>query len=219
MKKTIHIALVSSNVFFRKGLSGIIAGMDAMEVVQEAENPQALAQASKDTAIDVCIADSNILEQDTARALLALQEARPHLKVLLYLNSTSELIVSRLVQAGCSGYITKHTDAKELHRALLCVHYAGNYFPPGAERPAMRKAAGPDALPPLLTPRETELLALFCTELSYIEIAELLGTNVPAVETYRNILMDKLRVTSRVGLATMAFAMGIPAAVVGDAAK
>lgn len=63
--------------------------------------------------------------------------------------------------------------------------------------------------PPKLSDKELEFLKLACTEMTYREIADALGVSIRTVDSYRDVLFDKLEVSTRVGLVLYSIKNGI----------
>jgi DNA-binding NarL/FixJ family response regulator len=61
----------------------------------------------------------------------------------------------------------------------------------------------------LLTEKELQLIKLSCSDLSYAQIAERMGTTQKSVEGHRDSLFKKLEIRSRVNLAIFAIQYGI----------
>jgi two-component system, NarL family, invasion response regulator UvrY len=61
----------------------------------------------------------------------------------------------------------------------------------------------------VLNPKERQLLAYACTELTYKQIADMMCLSPRTIDGYREALFDKLQVKTRVGLAMYAVKMGL----------
>ena len=66
----------------------------------------------------------------------------------------------------------------------------------------------PDEQVPL-SDKEKEFLRLVCSELTYKDIADKMYISHRTVDNYRNVLFEKLKVRSRVGLVMYAIKNGI----------
>ncbi|MDP4149489.1 MAG: LuxR C-terminal-related transcriptional regulator, partial [Bacteroidota bacterium] len=60
-----------------------------------------------------------------------------------------------------------------------------------------------------LSDKEKEFLRLVCSELTYKDIADKMYISHRTVDNYRNVLFEKLKVKSRVGLVMYAIKNGI----------
>jgi DNA-binding CsgD family transcriptional regulator len=99
-----------------------------------------------------------------------------------------------------------------LEKALNSLLQRGFYYPDWAtSRVLFNIAAGNDLKQPgiHLTEREKEFLQYVCTELTYKEIGVKMSCSPRTVESYRDILFEKLGVKTRVALALYAVKVGL----------
>jgi DNA-binding NarL/FixJ family response regulator len=119
-----------------------------------------------------------------------------------------------MFDAGAKGYLLKECAFEEVMRAIRIVHHGELYLSPkitGAiledylER--MRGCSGADR--PSLTPREREVLQLIAEGKNAKEIAFLLDISVSTVETFRHLIMKKLKLNTVAELTRYAISEGI----------
>ena len=119
------------------------------------------------------------------------------------------------VKAGASGYLLKSATAAELVDAVRRTAAGQAVFTPGRAGLVLgeyRRLAGEapqDEAHPELTPRETEILRLVATGMSYREIAETLVVSHRTVQNHVQNTLGKLQLHNRVQLARYAVAEGI----------
>ena len=149
------------------------------------------------------------------------------------MHADDESLVSAL-RAGARGYLTKDSDAAEIHQALRHVlddrsaidpavqHHLvaaiadpapGNASahaqgPPAPAQTAVQAAAQVTA-PAGLTPRELEVLALIAAGLSNVEIARRLHVTEGTVKSHINHLLPKIGARDRAQAVAFAYRRGL----------
>jgi DNA-binding NarL/FixJ family response regulator len=130
----------------------------------------------------------------------------PASKVLVLTAYKDEETVQRVIEAGASGYMTKHSAADELLMAIREVGNGRSYYCStiaGHLKARQRQSfQSGQALvsPPHLTPRELEVLCLIARGQPNKEIAFTLGVSIKTVEKHRQSVMDKLGIHDIAGL-------------------
>jgi DNA-binding NarL/FixJ family response regulator len=107
--------------------------------------------------------------------------------------------------------LLKNVTAAELQMALTNVTTAGfhmNDLVSGA-MPDYVSEEKNTVVSPALSKRQLEMLKRMCTELSYKEIAEKMFVSPRTIDNYREELLKKLNVQSRVGFVLFAIKEGL----------
>jgi DNA-binding NarL/FixJ family response regulator len=117
-----------------------------------------------------------------------------------------EETVQRVIEAGASGYMTKHSAADELLMAIREVGNGRSYYCStiaghlkARQRQSFQSGQALSS-PPHLTPRELEVLCLIARGQPNKEIAFTLGVSIKTVEKHRQSVMDKLGIHDIAGL-------------------
>jgi two-component system invasion response regulator UvrY len=135
----------------------------------------------------------------------------PQIRVLALTMIHDERSIIKMLRNGAKGYLLKDSELTELKKALDSIVSKGIYInelmynnivqsmnnqvmDEDSER---QKAID-------LTEREKEFLRWLCSDKSYKEIASAMFLSPRTIDGYRDILFDKLKVASRVGLVIFA---------------
>jgi two-component system, NarL family, nitrate/nitrite response regulator NarL len=193
--KTVRLMLVDDHPLVRDGLRARLEAAGGLQVVAEAgDAQQALALAALHqpdlVLMDVGMRGTNGLQ--ATRQLLAQQPC----KVLVLSMYDNVEYVREAERAGALGYVLKDSPADEIVAAIRTVAAGGRHFSDALVLKLQSQAA--DAS--LLTPRESEVLALIAQGLSSKDIGERLGMGVRTVETHRTNLRRKLKLASPAAL-------------------
>jgi DNA-binding NarL/FixJ family response regulator len=202
----IRILLVDDHPMVRDGLRARLHTVPHFQVVGEAGNPdEALAALAATTpsvvVLDVGLKDHNGIE--LARALLAVQ---PELRVLMFSMYDNPEYVQQALQAGARGYVLKDAPASEIVAAIDAVAAGGTFLSPAVSRRLFRNQAPR----PLLSPRESEILAAIGRGESSKQMARTLGLSVRTVETHRQNIKRKLELEGQAELIRYAVAHSQP---------
>ena len=206
MAKNLKVLIAEDHEVVREGLKILISADPGMEVTGEAETGQMALRLAKKLQPDVVLMDLAMPRGDGLEAARDIRREVPASKVLVLSAYKDEETVQRVIEAGASGYMTKHSAADELltairevgnGKAYYCSAIAGHLK--GRQRQCLQ--SGPAfATPPHLTPRELEVLGLISRGQPNKEIAFTLGVSIKTVEKHRQSVMDKLGIHDIAGL-------------------
>ena len=152
---------------------------------------------------DVALVDLLMPVMDGAETIARIRRADPTARALILSSSESAMDAERAERAGACGYLTKESDAREIAAAIREVH-AGRT---GVRRGCLRGPAC--AADDMLTPRETEVLALLRQGASNAQIGRALAISELTVKSHIRSLMDKLEASDRTGVVGRAFDLGL----------
>lgn len=208
MAKEIQVAIAEENAIFRQGLGMIVDAMPGFRTCLLATCTNTLTSALSKNNItpEICLLGLNRTGAIATLPIEALKQQHPSLKVLIMLMNANEFNAIRMLQKGVNGLISKKCTDKELRRALLTIHHTGIYHDDLPEE-LLHKYT--NNVTPFISTRETQFLMLLCSDISYKDIASKMNIDLSSVEQYRDILFQKLNVTTRVGLVMAAYAMGV----------
>jgi DNA-binding NarL/FixJ family response regulator len=215
MSKNAKIALVDDHVLLRRALANLVRNL-GYEVVLESDNGKKFIDALNPVILpDLVLLDINMPEMDGYKTALWLKQAYPKIRVLVLSMYDNENAVIGMLKCGARGYVLKDTEPAVLQEAIEEVldkgFYHSEFFREGSVSP------DDEPKPPVtdfsgyatLTAKETEFLRQVCSELTYKEIAARMDLSPRTVDSYRDILFEKLKIKSRVGLVLFAIKHGI----------
>lgn len=139
----------------------------------------------------------------------------PAARVLVLSASGEQADVLAAVKAGATGYLVKSASRAELLQAVRRVARGDAVFTAGLAGLVLgeyRRLAEPrpaDPARPTLTERETEVLRMVATGLSYKQIAERLVLSHRTVQNHVQNTLSKLQLHNRVELTRYAIEQGI----------
>lgn len=193
---SIRILLVDDHPMVREGLRARLSRVANLQVVGEAGDAaqalRCLTELQPQVVLqDVGLRDGNGIE--LVQAMLALQ---PGLCVLMFSMYDNPEYVQRALQAGARGYVLKETPAEEVVAAIEAVVAGGTFLSPAVSRQLFHQ----QAVRPMLTPRESQILSALGRGESSKQIAKSLALSVRTVETHRQSIKRKLGIEGQAEL-------------------
>lgn len=188
----LRILLVDDHPLVREGLRSRLQSEPAYEVVAEAGSAEEAMQALSLAAPELVLMDVGLGRSSGIELARLMLERCPQLKLLMFSMYDNPEYVQRALQAGASGYVLKDASAAEILAALEAVRAGGTFLSPGVSRRMFRGQVAK----PLLSPRESEILAALGRGDNGKQIAKSLGLSVRTVETHRQNIKRKLELDS-----------------------
>jgi DNA-binding NarL/FixJ family response regulator len=212
---TIRVLLVDDHALLRAGLRMLLDAEDGIRVVGEAGSGEDGVRLAEELRPDVVVMDLSmpgIGGLEATRRMVA--GGLPCRVLVLSVHADAEYLMP-VLEAGASGYVTKHSADRELVQAVRVVARGDVFLYPAAARllaqslRAVRTPAPREDPVSLLSTREREVLALTAQGFSSTEIGRRLALSHKTVETYRQRLMDKLDLHHRHELVRFALDRGL----------
>lgn len=210
MECVIRLALADDHEIVRRGIKEIIGSFGGFSIDLEASDGKELYQKllAADKLPDIVVMDVSMPVWDGYETLDAIRKKWPHLRVLVLTMHKHEFAIIRMFRNGANGYLLKNSSPKELQKALESIHSLGLYFSEIASSNLYHRLQN-STIMPTLSEKEIQLLKYCHTDLTYKEIADLMGITERSVAGLRMGLFDKLAVNSRAALVICAIQMGL----------
>lgn len=207
----LRIVLADDHEVVRSGLRALVDGTTGMEVVGEARDGDEACRRAAELRPDVVVMDVSMPVLDGAQATERIRRECPGVKVLALTMHEDRGHLTRLLQAGATGYLPKRAAADELVRAIQVVAGGGTYVDPQLAGSLLgtgerERGGAPDAQ--RLSEREEDVLRRIAWGASNKEIAAELRISVKTVETYKARIADKLGLKTRTDLVRYAVRQG-----------
>jgi DNA-binding NarL/FixJ family response regulator len=210
----IRVLLADDHTLVREGIRLCLEALGDIAVVGEAANGREAVEQALGLEPDVVLMDISRPILSGIEATAQIKKARPAIQVVGLSMYDDEEYVTRLLQAGASGYVLKRSAATELAAAVRAAHAGEAFLYPSIARRVIddylrRLDRAPAAAG--LTPREREILGYIVEGRTNREVAELLTLSVKTVENHRTNLMAKLDAHDRGQLIRAAERLGLVA--------
>jgi DNA-binding NarL/FixJ family response regulator len=201
----IHVVVVDDHPVARQGITAILASCDDVEVISATATLAEIPRADDGSvSADVLLLDLYLA--DGRPALAAIKEFSALLPVLILSASRAPADVLAAMQAGASGYLTKHASEEAYATALRTV--AAGKFYMSAQLADLIQAAtsirAPARPQETLAPREQEALSYIARGFTHQQTGTRMGVSKATVDTYIARIRTKLQLGNKAELALAA---------------
>ncbi|HEX8561725.1 MAG TPA: response regulator transcription factor [Flavobacterium sp.] len=207
----IRIAIIDDHKIVRQGLKELLEKMGGYKVTQEFDSGEEFLFALPlEDAPDMYILDYSMRNMNGIDVLRDLEEKDAEYKVLLLTQHFDEQIIDAAYHHGARGFLHKNCTAADLKFAIDNIIKIGynnvteilkrirKYDESYGQRQKNRIT---------LSVRELEFLKLVCDEreLTYEQMAAIMGLSVKSIEAYRSAIFDRYAIKSKVGLVLFSY--------------
>ena len=214
MTESLRVMVVDDHPMWRDAVERDLQDAGFSVVAVAADGDQALARFPA-ARPQVVVLDLQIPGPNGVAVTEQVLRHDPSARVLILSASGEQDDVLAAVKAGATGYLVKSASRQELIDAVRRTADGDPVFTPGLaglvlgefRRLAEPGPAEPDA--PQLTERETEVLRMVATGMSYKQIAERLVLSHRTVQNHVQNTLRKLQLHNRVELTRWAIEQGL----------
>ena len=204
-----RVLLADDHTMFRQGLRALLEKLPEFEIVGEASSGREAIEMVEKLMPQVVLMDIAMADLNGIEATRQIRSGESPPKVVALSMQSDSAVIRRMFQAGASGYLLKDCPFTELSAALKAVMSGRTHISPAIADAMVRQIAAPDPLPPVLTPKEREVLQLLAEGKSTKEIANQLSLSGKTIDTHRQHIMDKLNIHNIAELTRYAIREGI----------
>ena len=206
----IRILIAERHAIVRHGLRLVLRQIPDFEVVAEASNGDDAHSMVFDTVPHVALLDWQMPVMDGFEAARRIRRDMASTKTLILSGAAFEDRLFEQLEA-VDGFIHKDTSAMNLAHAIRTVASGQRYLGPLITQALMQRSAKLPAkvTVPQLSRRETEVLMLMATPMTYREIADELVITENTVHTYVKRLFAKLDQPNRTQVVLAAMRHGL----------
>ncbi|MCP9337602.1 response regulator transcription factor GacA [Stutzerimonas xanthomarina] len=204
--------VVDDHDLVRTGISRMLADIDGLQVVGQAESGEVAIKKSRELKPDVVLMDVKMPGIGGLEATRKLVRSYPDIKVIAVTICEEDPFPTRLLQAGAAGYLTKGAALEEMIQAIRMVFAGQRYISPQIAQQLALKSFQPkvNGSPfDLLSEREIQIALMIANCQKVQAISDKLCLSPKTVNTYRYRIYEKLSITSDVELALLAVRHGM----------
>ncbi|AMA45541.1 UvrY/SirA/GacA family response regulator transcription factor [Pseudomonas monteilii] len=206
----IRVLVVDDHDLVRSGITRMLADIEGLEVIGEADSGEAALKAVRESKPDVVLMDVKMPGIGGLEATRKLLRSHPDIKVVAVTACEEDPFPTRLLQAGAAGYLTKGAGLEEMVQAIRLAFAGQRYISPQiAQQLALKPYQSQTSPFDALSEREIQiaLMIVGCQKVQII--SDKLCLSPKTVNTYRYRIYEKLSVSSDVELTLLAVRHGM----------
>ncbi len=214
MSEALRVMVVDDHPMWRDAVERDLADAGFDVVALAADGHQAVARFPA-ARPQVVVLDLQIPGPNGVEVTETVLRHDPSARVLILSASGEQEDVLAAVKAGATGYLVKSASREQLIDAVRRTAAGDPVFTPGlaglvlGEYRRLSEPAADDPDRPQLTERETEVLRMVATGMSYKQIAERLVLSHRTVQNHVQNTLRKLQLHNRVELTRWAIEQGL----------
>jgi len=189
------VLIADDHVLVRAGVRGLLESSRRYRLLGEATDvADALAKIAA-LRPEVLLLDIMLPDMSGIDAVARIRALAPSIRIVFLSSQDSREAVTRALQTGADGFLSKDFVLSEMELALDAVLSGSRYLSPRISHvlvEAMNAPAAADPVPTGLTGRQVEVLRAIARGLSNKEIARELAISPKTVEFHRGQLMQRL---------------------------
>ncbi|MGN7614551.1 response regulator [Magnetococcales bacterium HHB-1] len=209
----IQILIVDDHTIVREGLKQILAGIDDMEVADEAEDGLEALRKMRKNNYDIALLDLTMPGKDGFEVLKQIKQEKPKLPVVILTMHNEHMLCARCLKAGANGFLTKESASDQLVEAIRMALTGRKYVTPSIAERIIGGLGPVDAQdrPPheRLSDREFTILCKIASGKTVTEIAIELSLSSRTISTYRRRILDKMEMKHNAELTHYALKNGL----------
>ena len=187
--------LVDDHPLFRQALRGVLRAVKSKLIIAEAETlASARAILASNSDIDLIILDMQLPDCVGFEGLLTLRSEFPRIPVIIVSANLDDGVEGRALAFGAAGYISKSSNASDIHRALKAA-LSGQLWSPLPVAAIMTSTH--IELIKSLSPAQLQILMFLQRGMSNKQIAFEMNLTEGTVKGYTTAMYRKLGVSSR----------------------
>lgn len=189
------ILIADDHAVVRTGLIQIISEIPEVSRLDEAEDGDQVIIMVNQNEYDLVILDISMPKRSGLEVLVHLRKSFPKLPILILSVYPENQYAKRVIQAGASGFIAKHSEPSELKDAILKTVNGGKYISKELAEHIAFELFKPkvENLHEILSMREFEVMRLLASGKSVSQIADEIFLSVKTISTYRSRIIQKTK--------------------------
>jgi DNA-binding NarL/FixJ family response regulator len=196
-----RVLVADDHPAFRRGLELMLADVEDVELVGEAETGTRAVELAAELAPDVVLMDLRMPELDGIEATRRITRQDPSAAVVVLTMFEDDSSVFAAMRAGARGYLLKGAEQDEIVRAIRAGAAGEAIFGPAIAARVLAHFSSGDgsraAAFPSLTEREREVLDLIASGKGNAAIAHELVISLKTVRNHVSNIFNKLQVPHR----------------------
>lgn len=198
--KSVRVLIADDHPIVRMGLVSLLKTNRSMNVVATAEDGESAVRLAAETHPDVCVVDLMMPGLDGVATTRRLIAQDPSVKVMILTSFVTAHDISRALEAGAHGAVTKTTEFAEIIEDISRVADGERVYSDDIAHILSAAETSTKGL----TPRQLSILAEIVNGKTNKEIADTLGISLDVVKKHVGAICEKLGAANRAEAAVLA---------------
>ncbi|MEH0742582.1 response regulator [Vibrio cholerae] len=195
----ITVSLIDDHIVVRSGFAQLLSMESDIQIHSEFDNARDAFHVLSHQHIDVAVMDISMPDESGLVLLERLRQVQPNFRAIILSIYDSASFVSKAIDAGAYGYLSKRCGPGELVTAIRTVAQGDRYLCTDALVNLSNASAGPHVLKNL-TKREREVFDHLILGKDVKEIGTELFISHKTIHVHRANILSKLGLTNTVEL-------------------
>jgi two-component system, NarL family, invasion response regulator UvrY len=207
----IKVLITDDHPVVRRGIRQILEDDERIGLVQEAGDGKELFERLKENLFDVILLDISLPGRSGLDLIGQIKKTQSSAAILILSIHSEEMYAIKALKAGAAGYLTKTSAPEELISAINKVSVGERYISGSLAKSMAENLISDSKMPlhELLSSREFEVLSLLAEGKKVAQIASKLSLSPKTISTYRERLLEKLKLHTTADLIRYAIMEGI----------
>lgn len=210
----IRILLVDDHEIIHRGIKDLLQVETEYQIVGHAYNGKEAIKKTRELIPDIVFMDISMPEMNGIEAIKVLAPEMPDTKIIVLTQYEDDEFVLSALKAGAYGYLLKNSNKKLFIEAMQQVLSNNRFMDAETSQKminvTMRNLNTDESAGDIyLTKREKEIIEKISEDKSNQQIADEMNISLRTVETHRRNVMQKLKVTTVVGLLKTAIKLNL----------
>jgi len=210
------VFITDDHSMFRKGVISILEKKAQLEIIGEADSPEAMIGSSKLQHADLLLLDLSLGEKSGLDYISTVRKKNPKIKIVILSMHNKPVLIKKAVNLGADGYVVKQSPPEILINAIKTIQEGSKYLDPALSdsiylclSDAGSVHTESDVSYNSLSKREQEVFRLLAEGFTAVQIAKKLYISRKTVENHRSNIMSKLKLESIPDLISYANDLGV----------
>lgn len=205
----IKVYIIDDHPMVIEGVKSLLSDSEKIEVVGSATDGYVALEKLIENRADIILVDINLNDMNGIDLCRILKEKFPQVKVLGLSTFKERSYITRMIEAGASGYLLKNAAKDEIEEAVDLAYRGKLYLSMEVTEIITKPTSLQNNTVPLLTSREKEVLQLIAEGLTNNDIAAQLFISPLTVDSHRKNLLAKFGVKNTAAMIKYALDFGL----------
>lgn len=194
--------LADDHSLIRQGMVFILDAAEINYKAFHASNFQQIMQCIDSNPIHIAIIDAHFPEGNSLQIISEIKQKSPDTKILIFSGIDEKLHALKYFNAGANGFLSKLSEEKDIHNAILEIINKGEYISHTTQALLMNSLNNRNLINPLLslTERELEIARMYSEGYGNLEISNMLDVKQNTISTIKKRIFNKLKIENLVEL-------------------